>query len=209
MFAEDEIIPFTLVARLWRATAGLDDLRAAQVCARLAQLALVSRAAAGPGGVALHDVVRDFLRAELGQQRLAELNGILLDAVAAGLPAASPLAADRRGSRRWPGGNWAAMTGTCGITSSSTCWMQAGPLKLRSVACDLRWVGARLKRFGPAAPAADLSLVGHTAGGPAARRAGTYGAPAGADRSGQGGGGYPAQPGRRRPGLGTASHRPA
>ena len=91
MFAEDETIPFSLVARLWRATAGLDDLRAAQVCQRLAQLALVSQAVGPAGGIAMHDVVRDFLRAELGQQRLAELNGMLLDAVAADLPAASPL----------------------------------------------------------------------------------------------------------------------
>ena len=45
VFAEDETIPFNLVARLWRATAGLDDLQAAQVCKRLAQLALVSQAA--------------------------------------------------------------------------------------------------------------------------------------------------------------------
>jgi hypothetical protein len=66
VFAEDEIIPFHLVAQPWRATAGLDDLRAAQVCNRLAQLALVSQAV-GPGrGITLHDVVRDFLRAELG-----------------------------------------------------------------------------------------------------------------------------------------------
>ena len=36
MFAEDETIPFDLAARLWRATAGLDELRAAQLCARLA-----------------------------------------------------------------------------------------------------------------------------------------------------------------------------
>ena len=97
VFAEDETIPFSLVARLWRATAGLDDLRAAQVCKRLAQLALVSQAAGPAGGVALHDVIRDFLRAELGQQRLAELNGMLLDAVAADLPAASPL--DRAAGR--------------------------------------------------------------------------------------------------------------
>ena len=47
VFAEDETIPFHLVARLWQATAGLDDLRAAQVCKRLAQLALVSQAS-GP-----------------------------------------------------------------------------------------------------------------------------------------------------------------
>ena len=44
VFAEDETIPFGLVARLWQATAGLDELRAAQVCRRLAQLALVSQA---------------------------------------------------------------------------------------------------------------------------------------------------------------------
>lgn len=89
MFAEDEAIPFSLVARLWRATAGLDDLQTAQVCKRLVQLALVSDVGPG-GGITLHDVVRDFLLAELGQ-RLAGLNEMLLDAVAAGLPAASPL----------------------------------------------------------------------------------------------------------------------
>ena len=64
VFAEDETIPFDLVARLWQATAGLDELQAAQVCKRLAQLALVSQAAGPDGGITLHDVVRDFLRAE-------------------------------------------------------------------------------------------------------------------------------------------------
>ena len=41
VFAEDEAIPFSLVAQLWRATAGLDNLQASQVCNRLAQLALL------------------------------------------------------------------------------------------------------------------------------------------------------------------------
>ena len=90
VFAEDEIIPFRLVARLWQATADLDDLQAAQVSQRLAQLALVSQASGPAGGIALHDVIRDFLRAELGQQRLAELNAMLLDTVAADLPAREP-----------------------------------------------------------------------------------------------------------------------
>ena len=67
VFAEDETIPFGLVARLWRATAGLDELQAAQVVKRLAQLALVSQATGAAGGITLHDVVRDFLRAELGR----------------------------------------------------------------------------------------------------------------------------------------------
>ena len=160
VFAEDETIPFRLVARLWRATAGLDDLRAAQVCKRLAQLALVSQASGPAGGVALHDVIRDFLRAGLGRQRLAELNGMLLDAVAADLPAASPL--DRAAG--------------CPVR---VAWWELGdqdrylwdhliehlrdagrPGEADAVACDLRWVGARLERFGPAAPAADLAAAG-------------------------------------------------
>ena len=58
VFAEDETISFSLVSRLWRVTAGLDDLQAAQVCNRIARLALVSLAA--DQGINLHDVVRDF-----------------------------------------------------------------------------------------------------------------------------------------------------
>ena len=34
------------------------------------------------------------------------------------------------------------------------------PGDAEAVACDLRWVGARLERFGPAAPAADLAAAG-------------------------------------------------
>ena len=66
VFAEDETIPFALIARLWQATAGLDELQSSQLCARLAELALVSAPTQGerPGGVALHDVIRDFLRGE-------------------------------------------------------------------------------------------------------------------------------------------------
>ena len=75
---------------LWRATAELDDLQAAQVGHRLAQLALVSLAGGPGGGIALHDVIRDFLRAELGRQRLAGLGAMLLDKIAAAVPAPSP-----------------------------------------------------------------------------------------------------------------------
>ena len=86
VFAEDEIIPFSLTALLWQATAGLGQLEATRVCGRLADLGLVTvhHGDGGSGGVALHDVVRDFLRGELGSQRLTELNGVLLDTVAAG-----------------------------------------------------------------------------------------------------------------------------
>jgi len=162
-FAEDETIPFRMAATLWLATAGLDELQSSQLCARLAGLALVS-ASPSPGGTAtggmvLHDVVRDFLRGELGPQRLTALNGILLDAVAARLPAAD-----------------APVGGTAELTRVSWwelrrndryLWehliehlLDAGRrTEAEEVAGDLRWAGARVQEFGPAAPAADLSLV--------------------------------------------------
>ena len=121
VFAEDEVVPIGLVTRLWQATARLDELRAVQVVRRLAQLALVSQAAGLGGGVAVHDVIRDFLRARLGPRRLAGLHGVLVDVVAAGLPAAGPL--DGVAGCAVPVAWWKleGRTGTCRITSSSTC----------------------------------------------------------------------------------------
>jgi hypothetical protein len=163
VFAEDEIIPFSLVARLWQATAGLDDLQAAQVCKRLAQLGLVSQDSSGRG-IALHDVVRDFVRMDMGEQKLEALNGTLLDAVATDLPPASHLQLDL--ADRY---------------LSQVAWWELGehgryvwdhliehlldarrPTEAEAVACDLRWAGARLERFGPAALAADLATVAET-----------------------------------------------
>ncbi|HEV3293785.1 MAG TPA: NB-ARC domain-containing protein, partial [Streptosporangiaceae bacterium] len=160
VFAEDETVPFALVARLWRATAGLDDLRSAQVCKRLAQLALVSQATGPTGGVALHDVIRDFVRAGLGRQQLAKLNVTFLDAVAADLPAASPL--DRAGGcpvrvAWWDLGHQDRYVWDHLIEHM----VDAGrPGDAEAVAGDLRWVGARLELFGLAAPAADLTAAG-------------------------------------------------
>ena len=160
VFAEDEIVPFHLVAWLWRATAGLDELQTAQVCKRLAQLALVSQASSPVGGIALHDIIRDFLRAELGKRRLAELNSILLDAVAAELPTASLLDRAAGSPLRvawWELGHqdrymWDHLIEHL-VGAERTDDADA-------VAGDLRWVGARLEGFGPAAPAADLAAAG-------------------------------------------------
>jgi WD40 repeat protein len=159
VFAEDETIPFGLAARLWRATAGMDELQASQLLARLGGLALVSPPDIGTEGVALHDVVRDFLRNELGQQRLSELNGVLLDAVAADLPTADLPDATAAG----PSGTawWELSRGDRYLRDHLIRHLlDAGRRSdAERVACDLRWVGARVLDFGPAAPAADLSLV--------------------------------------------------
>ena len=162
VFAEDEVIPFRLVVRLWYETAGLSELEASQVRQRLVGLGLVTlpSAEAGSGGLTLHDVVRDFLRGELETDLLARLHGVLLDATAATLPPAGPL-------------------GPAASGSVSVAWWKLGDAdgymwdhliehliaskradEAEAVASDLRWVDSRLVRFGPAAPAADLSLVG-------------------------------------------------
>jgi WD40 repeat protein len=160
VFAEDEVIPFTLIAGLWRATAGLDDLQAAQVCRRLTQLALVSRAGGTDGGITLHDVVREFLRAELGGQRLAELNGTLVDVAATGLPTASPLYGASASALMvaW----WELGHADRYLRDHLIEHLRAAgrPAAAEAIACDLRWVGKRLVESGPAALAADLSRAG-------------------------------------------------
>ena len=162
VFTEDEVIPFGLVARLWQETANLGELEASQVRHRLAGLGLVTlpSARAGTGGLVLHDVVRDFLRGELGPDRLAGLHGMLLNAAATALPPAGPLGpadSSRVFVAWWELGD-----------ADGYLWdhliehlISSGRVEEADVvASDLRWVGARLVRFGPAAPAADLSLAG-------------------------------------------------
>ena len=56
VFVEDEAIPFHLAATLWQATAGIDTLQAAQDCARLGNLALMSVSDSPNRTLSLHDV---------------------------------------------------------------------------------------------------------------------------------------------------------
>jgi hypothetical protein len=157
VFAEDAAVPVGLVLRLWQATAGLDLAEGRQLCARMGQLSLLSLDP-DQGVVSLHDVVRDFLRAQLGHQRITTLNGRLVDVVAADLPAARSLAD--------------------GVPCPAVAWWElddgqpylwdhliehlvaAGRVEhAKVVASDLRWVGVRLRRFGLVASLTDLSQV--------------------------------------------------
>jgi hypothetical protein len=150
VFAEDEVIPFSLTARLWHETAGLSELESSQVSHRLAELALVTLTPteAGTGGLMLHDVVRDFLRGELEPDQLAKLHGILLGAAAAGLPAAASLGSADSGP---VGVAWWELGDADGYLWNHLIehLIAAGrPDDADRVAGDLRWVGARLARFG-------------------------------------------------------------
>lgn len=159
VFAEDEAISFDLVAMLWRATAGIDGLETAQVCARLADLALVSISASPGGTLTLHDVVRDFLRIELGPARLAELNRTLLDAFAGSLPTVVSIDPPTAGQPQvaW----WELADDNHYLWDHLIEHLRDGDRhdEAERLVSDLRWVGARLRRFGPAAPLADLGMV--------------------------------------------------
>ena len=159
VFAEDETIPVTLITALWQATGGLDRMATGALCARLADLALLTLVPGGDdGAVTVHDVIRDFLREELGSTRLAQLHQVLLDAAAEGLPTAAAAA---------PGGGmvtaWWELPGTARYLREHLIehLLAAGRVdQAEEVAADLRWVGARLQASGPAGPYADLALIG-------------------------------------------------
>ncbi|NLU76145.1 hypothetical protein HCC61_26455 [Streptomyces sp. HNM0575] len=155
VFAEDEPVPVGLVTRLWQETAGLNPLDGRRLCHDMADLSLVNlRPSAGT--LALHDVVRDYLRGEAGPANLARLSASLLDAAAARLPAAAPLTPDEPG----PGTAWWLEHDPYLSRHLIAHLLDAGRTEQAEAASgDLRWVEERLAQSGPSAPYADLSLV--------------------------------------------------
>ncbi|GAA5191460.1 hypothetical protein GCM10023322_48890 [Rugosimonospora acidiphila] len=159
IFAENEAVPVTLAARLWRVTGGLRLPATGQLCARLDALALISLTGSGADAViGVHGVVHDHLREILDPDRRAAVHRALLDSVAEDLPAPTPLdgAMAACGTAWWeldPSARylWKHLVGHLVAAG------RAG--QAEALASDLRWVAARLVRFGPAAPHADLALL--------------------------------------------------
>jgi WD40 repeat protein len=155
VFAEDRTIPIPLITILWQATSGLDTLAAAALCARLADLALLTLA---PGGTfTMHDVIRDYLREQLGTARIEELHQILLDSTAKTLPVASAMAGPGTVTAWWE------LPEEARYLREHLAWhlLAAGRNgEAEQVAGDLRWVDARLRASGPAGPYADLAVAG-------------------------------------------------
>src|ERR1039458_4020071 len=158
VFAEDETIQVTLLASLWKAIGGVDRMAARALCARLADLALLTLVPGGDGGgVTMHDVIRDFLRERLGDTRLAQLHQLLLDTVAAGLPSAPAAAGGGQVTAWWELPDPARYLREHLIEHL----LAAGrPGQAEGLAADLRWAGTRLQASGPAGPYADLTLIG-------------------------------------------------
>jgi WD40 repeat protein len=157
IFAEDEIIPVTLVAALWAARAGLSEVGSRALCARLASLALVELNATSDGGtLSMHDVLRDYLHHQLGEQ-VAEIHRALLDTVAAGLPEVSGVGDDTGEVVAW----WQLPDDARYLREHLIDHLSGAGLDAdaEALAIDLRWVQSRLHEAGPLGPLADLARI--------------------------------------------------
>jgi WD40 repeat protein len=145
VFAEDEVVPVSLVLTLWQVGGGMTAMDARGLCARLDDLALLSLSATEDGGtIALHDVIRDYLREQLGEARLVELHGLLLDAVSSDLD------------------SWWRLPQTSSYLREHLVehLLLAGRSgEAEELATDMRWVLTRLEDAGPLGALADLARV--------------------------------------------------
>ena len=159
VFAEDETIPVTLITALWQSRdRQLDRMAAGSLCARLADLALITLVPSSDGGtIVVHDVIRDFLGSELGDTQVTQLHKMLLDAVAGGLPSAPAVDGGRMVTAWWELPNSARYLWDHVIEHMLAAG-RAG--QAEELARDLRWVGRRLQASGPAGPYSDLALIG-------------------------------------------------
>jgi hypothetical protein len=159
VFARNETVPVPVVAALWQTTGGLDQAASESLCARLADLALVTLIRTSDGGaVELHDVISEYLHEELGPGRLQQLHQVLLDTIAQGLPTTTTPADSGTGTVT----AWWQLPGSARYARDNLIehLTAAGrPQEAETVATDLRWVAARLEHADPAAPYADLTLI--------------------------------------------------
>ncbi|MFD4861611.1 NB-ARC domain-containing protein [Streptomyces atratus] len=156
VFATDDAVPMALVESLWRNQAGLTTTESQALLRKITSLCLANPVHGETGALALHDVVRDYLRAELGPAHLTQLHESLVDAVADQLPSANPLLPDRTApSRSW----WAVEHGYL-LDHLIDHLLAAGrPTEAEATIGDIRWVEARLLHQGPAATQDDCFRV--------------------------------------------------
>ncbi|MEV6303219.1 NB-ARC domain-containing protein [Actinoplanes sp. NPDC051861] len=156
VFAAAEPIPVSLIQTLWRATAGYDPLRSQQLCARLADFALVSLNGATVG---LHDAVREVLAEDLGVDGVRATHRALLTALSAELPAAPPIPGpDRTVETAW----WRLPPDSAYLWSHLIQHLLAAGDRTAAEALvdDLRWAGAQLRHGGLTGLLADAERVG-------------------------------------------------
>ena len=153
IFSEDESVPLPLVALLWQATGALNEAATRQLCMRMADLSLLTLDPTVPGGVlALHDVVRDYLRAELATD-LTTVNAALINAVAGTLRSDTGTGAET--GVPW----WQTSEGYIQDHLIEHLLDAGHTTEAERVASDLRWVRARLHQRGATGPWNDLDRI--------------------------------------------------
>ncbi|MGW0747440.1 NB-ARC domain-containing protein, partial [Streptomyces sp. NPDC002817] len=151
IFAEDESIPIALVAMLWEAAGGLDETAARSLCKQMADLSLLGLDTTVTGGaITLHDVVRDYLRNELGEDGCRTANRALLDALA------DDLHTTENGRLPW----WQVQHGYLLDHLIEHLLDADRAPQAHHLAEDFCWVRARLHQRGPTAPWRDLDRIG-------------------------------------------------
>ncbi|MEV7442873.1 NB-ARC domain-containing protein, partial [Streptomyces sp. NPDC091204] len=156
IFAEDESIPITVVALLWQTSSQLTEDQTRTLCRGLERLSLLTLNPQHGGTISLHDVIRDYLRGELGTADLTRINGLLIDATAATLPPAQALAPTTPAPEHaW----WQIQDGYLLDHLIDHLLAAERTTSAEAVAGDLRWVETRLTQRGPTAPWADLTRI--------------------------------------------------
>ncbi|MFD7919825.1 NB-ARC domain-containing protein [Streptomyces sp. NPDC059740] len=167
VFAEDEYVPVSLVAGLWRVTASLSESATRDLCTVLARMSLVHLDPGGGGRLKLHDVIREFLRARLGGESLQRLNSVLIETAARTVPAADPRPGDGAG----PEYAWWHISDRYLIDHLTAHLSEAGQEEqVTALVTDLRWIEWRLDHGGVAGVVSDYDH----AGGHGARSPGEY-----------------------------------
>lgn len=185
IFPSGAEIPRDVLTLLWGATGGLAELEVARLCERLADMSLIVEHLPDTGAIRLHDVIRAYLRRESGPHQLTSTNGRLLDAAFTGLLASASAGASKAGGLARAavevGRTAADVTQTAVLQpvdegprpwwrlpgGAGYLWQHLGyhlaeaalGKELATLACDLRWVSAKLHRLGPGAVEADLARV--------------------------------------------------
>ncbi|MEU0047779.1 NB-ARC domain-containing protein [Streptomyces werraensis] len=154
IFAEDEEVPLGIVADLWRETGNLSRSDSQKLCQTLHGLSLLFLEPEAGGHVRLHDVLRDYIRGEIGEQLLAETNAAFMDGVSRDLP--------RLSNSTIPSLNiaWWEQAGGYMLDHTINHLLAAGRVpEAEALAGDLRWIEARLLHRGPTAPWSDLAMI--------------------------------------------------
>ena len=154
VFASTERVPIELVTRYWGVTCGLEESEARLLCHALASFSLLELSPER-GSLRLHDVYGDILRAELGD-RLPQLHIHLVQAAAQALPSAELFPGSRYSGPAW----WRSPDRYVSDHLIEHIITGGQRSQAEALACDLRWMSARLRSRGANALLRDLARVG-------------------------------------------------